>query len=204
MRLGIFGGSFDPVHLGHLLLAENCREQARLDQVWFMPAATPPHKPHAQLADGQQRVEMLKLAIGGHESFAVSTLELDRGGVSYTVDTLEQIRAQHPVDELFLLMGADSLADFPTWRSPERILELALPIVVRRVGSPEPDIEPLAALANAERVTQIRASQVEMPAVGISSSEIRRRVAAGKSIRYWTPRGVEKMIEAAGLYRTPL
>ena len=146
MRLGIFGGSFDPVHFGHLLLAECCREERRLDQVWFVPAAVPPHKRPGAVASASQRVEMLRLAIGGHEAFHVSTLEVDRGGVSYTVDTLEAVRHEQPAAELFFLMGADSLADLPTWREPARICELASPIVVGRGGTPAPDYSVLAPL----------------------------------------------------------
>src|SRR5262245_62009417 len=120
-RLGIFGGSFDPVHNGHLLLAECCREQCRLDEVWFLPAAAPPHKLGHVLAPAKARIEMLELAISGHEAFRVSPLEIERGGVSYTVETLRAIALQEPQAALFLLMGADSLRDLPTWREPEEI-----------------------------------------------------------------------------------
>ncbi len=138
MLLGLFGGSFDPVHYGHLLLAECCREQLSLDQVWFMPAATPPHKQDAKLSEGAKRVDMLRLATGGEPAFVVSTMELERGGVSYTVDTLAAMHSQMPDSELFLLLGSDSLADLPTWRGPERICELAIPVAVRRAGGPRP------------------------------------------------------------------
>ena len=136
MRLGIYGGSFDPVHFGHLLLAECCREQCRLDQVWFVPAHLPPHKQTAALSTGEHRTTMLRLATGGHEAFVVSTLELDRGGVSYTVDTLAAVAAAHPGAELFLLLGSDSLVDLPGWHDPQRICELALPVAVRRGRRP--------------------------------------------------------------------
>src|SRR5262249_53628533 len=106
MRLGLFGGSFDPVHYGHLLLAECCRVQCRLDAVWFAPAAIPPHKQDQTLAPAVDRIEMLKLAIGGHEPFQVYTGEIDRGGLSYTVDTLKRLHAEDSSRELFLLMGA--------------------------------------------------------------------------------------------------
>ena len=200
MRLGILGGSFDPVHFGHLLLAEFCREQCRLDLVWFVPAAVSPHKQEQAVTSPEQRVDMLKLAIGGHEAFAVWTGELDRGGVSYTVDTLSRLREEQPESELFFLMGADSLADLPTWREPGRICELAAPVVVRRAGAPEPDFSPLANWVSAERLAAIRQCQVTMPLVEFSSREIRRRVAAGQSIRYQTPRAVEMYIRTHGLY----
>ena len=118
MRLGIFGGTFDPVHYGHLLLAELCREACRLDQVWFVPAATPPHKSPRAITPAGQRLEMLELAVGGNECFAVSRLEVDRGGVSYTVDTLAELKAADPQRELFFLLGGDSLKDLPHWREP--------------------------------------------------------------------------------------
>ena len=201
MRLGIFGGSFDPVHYGHLLLAETCREQCRLDRVWFLPAAVPPHKKSRELAAGKARVEMLELAIAGHELFAVSTLELDRGGVSYTVETLRALAAQQPGDELFFLMGADSLYEFTTWREPAEICRLATPVVVHRADSPPPDFSVLSGLVTQQRLEDIRSHQVEMPIIDLSSTDLRQRAAAGQSLRYRTPRAVEKYIETNGLYR---
>jgi nicotinate-nucleotide adenylyltransferase len=204
MRLGLFGGTFDPVHYGHLLLAECCREQLALDQVWFMPAAVPPHKRDAALTDGMKRVDMLRLATGGQAAFVVSTMELDRGGISYTVDTLQAIHGQMPRSELFLLIGSDSLADLPSWRQPERICELAMPVVVRRAGGPPADFSALASFVSADRLSTIRDLAVEMPLVEFSASDIRRRTAVGSSIRYRTPRAVEQYIAAERLYRTEL
>lgn len=201
MRLGILGGSFDPVHYGHLLLAECCREQCRLDAVWFVPAAVPPHKQDRKLSPDADRVEMLKLAIGGHEVFSIYTGEIDRGGVSYTVETLQHLHDEDASRELFLLMGADSLADLPTWREPARICELAIPAVVRRAGSPTPDDTVLAKLMSPERLAIARENRVEMPTIDLSATEIRRRVTMGKSIRYRTPRAVEKYIETHAIYR---
>jgi nicotinate-nucleotide adenylyltransferase len=202
MRLGIFGGTFDPVHDGHLLLAETCREACRLDEVWFVPAALPPHKQERRLSPAKDRIEMLRLAVAGFEAYLVSTIEIERGGVSYTVSTLEAVQALRPEATLFFPMGADSLADLPTWREPRRICELSIPVIVRRAGSPEPDLAALAALVTPERLEEIRAWQVQMPVIELSSTDIRRRVAAGHSIRFRTPRAVEKYIETHGLYRT--
>ncbi|HTQ40122.1 MAG TPA: nicotinate-nucleotide adenylyltransferase [Pirellulales bacterium] len=202
MRLGLFGGSFDPVHYGHLLLAECCREQCRLNAVWFVPAAIPPHKQNHTLTAATERIEMLKLGIGGHEAFNVYTGEIDRGGVSYTVDTLQQLHDEQPERELFFLMGADSLADLPNWRQPERICTLAVPVVVRRAGSPEPDDSVLSRLMSPARLEIARQHRVEMPTIDLSGSDLRRRMAAGLSIRYRTPRAVEKYIETRRLYRT--
>jgi nicotinate-nucleotide adenylyltransferase len=201
MRLGLLGGSFDPVHFGHLLLAEHCREQCALDQVLFVPAAVSPHKLNHVPTAGEHRLEMLKLAIAGYEPFAVSNVELKRGGVSYTVDTLEELQREDPTRELFLLMGADSLADLPNWREPARICELATPVVVARAGSAAPDFSCLTGIVSAARLDEIRRRQVVMPIIELSSREIRRRVAEGRSIRFQTPRAVEKYIETHGLYR---
>jgi len=203
MRLGIFGGSFDPVHYGHLLLAEASREQAQLDAVWFMPAATAPHKQGQTPATPEQRTEMLRLAIGGQSAFDVCDIELKRGGVSYTVDTLRELKSQDNSRDLFLLLGGDSLVDLPTWRAPAEICELALPVVVGRPGAAEPDFGQLARFATPERIEAMRQHQVQMPLVGLSSQEIRRRVADGRSIRYMTPRAVEEYIKTTGLYREP-
>ena len=198
MRIGIFGGSFDPIHNGHLLLAESCREQASLDQVWFVPAAVSPHKQGEEPTDATDRIEMARLAVGGHEAFFVSEIETRRGGVSYTVDTLEAIKAERSNDELFFLMGADSLADLPKWRSPERICELAKILVVTRPDAPLPDLSVLTPFVKDSTKAGIVA---KMPLVDYSSTEIRRRCQAGESIRYRVPRSVEKYIEAKRLYR---
>jgi nicotinate-nucleotide adenylyltransferase len=201
MRVGVFGGTFDPVHYGHLLLAETCREQCQLDHVLFLPAAIPPHKQTWHLTPAERRLEMLRLAIAGHAAFAICELEIQRGGVTYTVDTLLALGAQQPQDELFFLMGADSLRDLPTWRQAARICQLAVPVVVRRRDTPEPDFGRLADLVSDVRLQEIRRHQVQMPLVEFSSTAIRQAVAGGRSIRYQTPRAVEKYIEIQGLYR---
>lgn len=206
MRLGILGGTFDPVHYGHLLLAESCREQLALDEVWFLPAAVPPHKQQVALTPGINRIEMLHLAIGGHDAFRVCSYEVERGGVNYTVDTLAHLAAEDPARELFFLMGADSLRDLPGWREPRRICELAMPAVVTRslpgVADHDEglDLATLNGLVSPQRLEAIRRHQVRMPRIDLSSSDIRSRVAAGRSIRYQTPRAVEKYIEAQRLY----
>lgn len=207
MRLGIFGGTFDPVHYGHLLLAECCREQLGLNELWFVPAAVPPHKQGRDLTPGSQRAEMLELAIAGHAALRVCRHEIDKGGLSYTVDTLAHLHREHPDAELFFLLGADSLRDLPGWREPVRLCELATPVVVGRVGhggveaAGTRDFGPLAEMLSAERITQIRRHQVEMPLVELSSSDIRQRVATGRSIRFRTPRAVEQYIAGQQLYR---
>jgi nicotinate-nucleotide adenylyltransferase len=199
-RLGLYGGSFDPVHYGHLLLAECCRETLRLDAVWFVPTAISPFKRTHAATEAKHRVEMLKLALAGNEAMNVSTVEIDRGGVSYTVETLTTIHEQQPDAELFFLMGGDSLHDLPTWREPRRICELAIPAVVSRPGFPPVDFDVLREVVSPERLEVIRQSQVFMPLIELSSTDLRRRAAEGKSLRYRTPRAVEKYIETHRLY----
>jgi nicotinate-nucleotide adenylyltransferase len=201
MRIGIFGGSFDPMHFGHLLLAECCREQGQLDAVRFVPAAVPPHKQQRDLTAAQSRIEMLELAIGGHSAFSVSRYETDRGGVNYTVDTLAHFCDEDPAGEFFLLLGADMFRDLPHWRQPERICALALPMAVRRSGEPPLDFQGLSGIASPQQIEAMRRHEVVMPEIGISASDLRRRVAAGQGIRYRTPRAVEKYIETHGLYK---
>lgn len=199
-RIGIFGGSFDPVHFGHLLLAESAREQCNLDEVWLIPAAVPPHKQSRILAPDRARVEMLRLAVAGDDRMVVSTIETDRGGVSYTVDTLSHVHDAAPGAELFLLIGADTLHDLPNWREPERICRLAVPAVVRRAGSPEPDYSVLSGLVDSNRLAVFQDHQFEMPLIDFHSTVIRQRVRNGRSIRFLTPRAVEKYIETHQLY----
>ena len=200
MRIGVFGGSFDPVHLGHLRLADCCWRQAGLDRVEFVPAAEQPHKPRGPVASEADRVAMLRLATTSQSEFGVSTLEIDRGGVSYTVDTLRQIGSQHAGAELFFLMGADSLADLPNWREPTEICRLATPLVVRRADSPEPDFEGLRSFVSAARLEEIRAALVEMPATPISSSQIRQLIAEGGDWQSLVPASVVDYITARRLY----
>jgi nicotinate-nucleotide adenylyltransferase len=201
MRIGLFGGSFDPVHRGHLLLAECCWRQARLDRVEFVPTAQQPLKPRGPVANEADRVAMLRRAIANRPEFALSLIEIERGGVSYTVETLRQLRNERPDAELFFLMGADSLADFPTWREPAAICELATPVVVRRAGTPPPDFDSLAAFVAAERLALIRTHEVEMPATPISSSNIRRLIAERGAWQSLVPENVVAYIEERGLYR---
>jgi nicotinate-nucleotide adenylyltransferase len=206
MRIGVFGGSFNPVHIGHLIMAECCREQAGLDRVLFVPAALPPHKQDRTLAAPEHRLEMLKLATAGHDAFAVSTVEIDRGGVSYTVDTLAALAAAHPGVEFALLLGPDAVAEFSTWREPRRIADVATLVAAERESLDDVAAVAgrggLADLLGHERVAQLIANRVRLPAVGIRASDLRAAVAAGRSIRYRTPRAVETYISTHALYRS--
>jgi nicotinate-nucleotide adenylyltransferase len=201
MRLGILGGTFDPVHFGHLLLAECAREQLRLDAVWFLPAAVAPHKKEREITPAPLRVEMLELATTGNEAFSVCRYEADRGGVNFTVETLAHFRQEDPGREIFFLMGSDMFHDLPHWHNPAEICRLALPVHVHYPGMDEKDFSWLTPLASPERMEAIRASQVEMPRIDIHASAIRRRVAAGLSIRYYLPRAVEEFVISHRLYR---
>jgi nicotinate-nucleotide adenylyltransferase len=203
MRIGVFGGSFDPVHWGHLRLAESCWRQAKLDRVDFVAARQQPHKPQGPVASPADRVAMLELAIAGRPEFAVSTVELDREGVSYTADTLRELHKRAPNDQLYFLMGADSLTDFPNWREPAAICELATLLVVHRPGSAEPDFAALRPFVSAERLEEIRAAQVEMPLTPISSSQIRQLIAANGEWRSFVPEAIADYIVQRRLYGSP-
>lgn len=200
MRIGVFGGSFDPIHFGHLILAENCREQAQLDQVLFIPCAMSPHKRDGAYGTDRQRVEILDLAIGGHRDFIRNDMEIKRGGVSYTIDTLRELESTQSGNEWFFLMGADSLESFSSWREPDEILKLAKPIIVGRPGSDPVDLGVLENLSSAAYVESIRELSVESPLIDISSTDIRQRVADNKSIRFLVPRSIEQYIVTQKMY----
>jgi nicotinate-nucleotide adenylyltransferase len=200
MRIGIFGGTFDPVHLGHLIVAEQCREQARLDEVLFIPAARPPHKQERELTPFGQRVEMLSLAIAGQPAFRIDELEKDRPGPSYTVDTLEQIKARRTDADLCLVLGADTLHDLPHWHEPARVALLAELLVVPRsdwVMLSEAELRKSLSLA---ADVPLRMQMIHLPTVGLASRDLRRRAAEGRSLRYLVPRASEAYIQDKHLY----
>ena len=190
-RLGVFGGTFDPPHLGHLLLAECARETLALDAVVFVPARVPPHRAPKRPSPADVRVRLLRAALHG-TGFAVSTLELQRPGPSYTVDTLDEMKTKHEGLALWLLLGADSLLDLPSWRDPAGILARARLAVAERPG--------FAARRIPARVGRSVDWLPNVP-VDISSRDLRRRVAAGRSIRYLVPDRVARLVERLGLYR---
>ncbi len=200
MRLGVFGGTFDPIHLGHLILAEQCREQGRLDQLLFIPAPRPPHKQDAELTSYAQRVEMLALAISGQPAFRVDELEKDRPGPSYTVDTLAQLKSRQPEAELFLVIGSDTLHDLPLWHQPARILELAGLLVVPRPGWAVPSCEEVKKRLMLGDSFPLRYEVCSIPQIDIASRDLRRRLAEGRSVRYLLPRAVEAYIQDKKLY----
>ena len=198
MKLGIFGGTFDPVHLGHLILAERCRDECGLDEVWFVPAPSPPHKDDEGITPAQQRADMLEFAVSGCPDLAVSRIEFERTGPSYTVDTLQQLTDEGADRELFLLIGADSLRDLGSWREPERIATLATIVAVNRGRDPLPNADEMTA-ALGEHIAS-RVQHVNIPPIDISATEIRQRARDGRTIRFMTTRAVEAYIRETRLY----
>lgn len=192
MKIGVFGGTFNPPHVGHLIAAECTREIIGLDKVLFVPSATPPHKRNMDIVEAHYRVEMLRRALLGNRRFEVSEVEIERGGVSFTVDTLEELAKRNPGDQLFLIVGGDLMAEFHTWKDPENILRLAEIVVMTRPGAQ--DVH-----ANAP-MFKGRVRQCPVPLVDLSSTAIRRRVAGGKSIKYLVPTSVELYIIQQDLY----
>lgn len=195
-RLGLLGGTFDPVHIGHLVMASYAIDALKLDAVWFMPAQTPPHKDH-DIAHATHRSEMCRLAVDLDNRFAFSDLDLQGTEPSYTSELLERVHRKVPNTELVFLIGTDSLATFPTWHRPERILALASLGVAERPGSilAESVLDALPGLRE-------RVHEYDSPLIELSSTEIRNRRRVGKSITYLVPEAVEDYIVEHGLYRT--
>ena len=201
MRLGIFGGTFDPVHFGHLALAEECLAVAGLDEVWLVPAASPPHKGGKKLSRFDQRKEMLELAIAGNEKFKVEPMEADRPGPSFTIDTLEEIHKRKPNDELFLIIGGDSALEFSTWKDPAKIASLATIIVRIRPGVIMPTEQEFISQLGKELGVLTKVIFVSGPPyLDVSSSLLKECVSNNKSIRYLLPRAVEVYIQQKKLY----
>lgn len=197
--VAILGGTFDPIHHGHLLIAEEARETLGLERVVFVPAASPPHKPGRPVTDARHRLAMTRLAVEGNPAFAVSDVEVARGGASYTVETLESFAAQGTA-EPWLLLSAEALAGFPTWRQPERIVELARLAVVPRAGYETLDE---AWVRRHLPGREARFRFLAGPLLPISGSVIRRRAAAGRSVRYLVPDAVADYIARHRLYAQP-
>lgn len=200
MRIGVFGGSFDPIHLGHLIAAEEARLQLGLGRVVFLTAGVPYLKTGRKVAPARQRLQMVRLAIAGNPSFEASAMEIDRPGPTYTVDTMEEMRLRFDKGEdLFFIVGWDGVSSFPAWQRPQRILELCRVAGVPRPGLERPD---MAELEKALPGASERIVLLDKPVIGISSTEVRSRVDHGTSIRYLVPGAVERYIARQGLYRT--
>ena len=199
MKIGILGGSFNPVHLGHLILAEQIREAAGLGKVLFIPASCPPHKPGAELAAAEHRIEMVRLAIEGNPFFEASDVELRRGGVSYTIDTILALRREHPGDDFHFIIGADSVPELPTWCRTCELVDLCTFLIGSRPGH---DIawNLLTQALPARTIELLRKNVISTIPIGISSSAIRLRIRENRSIRYLVPREVEEYIGRNKLY----
>lgn len=197
-RVGILGGTFDPPHIGHLWLATLAADEMGLTRVLLVPAANPPHKRGRSISHAADRVLMTRLAIANDPRLDVSLVELEREGPSYTVDTLVELQRRQPDAILVLIMAADSLGQIDSWREPDRILELASWAVGPRSGTPMPS---RATLARRFGKAAARIHVLGGPALDVSATEIRRRVAAGRAIRYLVPRAVEDLILERGLYQ---
>ncbi len=196
-RAGLLGGTFDPVHIGHLILAETAREQLALDRVYFVPAADPPHKRGAVVARAQDRLAMLHLAVDDNPHFSISHIDLERAGPHYTVDMVQLLQQQLGAGvELWFLMGLDSLIDLPTWHEPDRLRRLVHLAAATRPGY-EVDWAPLEVVMPglSREVTLL-----PMPGVSIASHLLRRRIAEGRSVRYQVPDAVRQYIARQGLY----
>ena len=198
-RLGIMGGTFDPIHIGHLACAEQAREAFGLDAVIFVPAGQPVYKKNQQVSDSRDRLEMCRLAVKSNPAFDVSALEVERAGDTYTVDTLRELRAHYPENvELFFITGADAVVNIVRWHESAQVAALVRFIAVTRPG--------FALTKERKRVLAAHdaftVDYLEVTALAISSSDLRRRVASGRSIRYLTMACVSDYIEKRGLYRT--
>ena len=201
MRLGIFGGTFDPPHVGHLLAASDATEQLALDRLIFIPAATQPLKAERSTASGHHRLAMVRLTIGDDPRFGADPVELDREGLSYSVDTLGDFARRFPLAERFFLVGADVLATFAQWREPRRVLELAtLAVLTRRSETSDAPLPRREGDGLADDVAK-HAMVVATRRFDVSSTVIRERVRTGRSIRGFVTDGVAEYISSHGLYR---
>ncbi len=198
-RIGVFGGSFDPVHIGHLIIAQDAVEQLELDRLIFVPTAVSPHKQHCAPVEGRHRLEMLQLAIGSNFRFEVSDLELVRGGVSYTVDTIQHLQAEHPGAELFFIIGLDSLSDLHLWRNVDQLLACCSVVPFGR-GGEDPDEVAAACRLPEPWKTRLLSRLIRIHEIEVSASEIRMRIAEGLSIQTLVPAEVEMYIAEHHLY----
>ncbi|MCD6553959.1 MAG: nicotinate-nucleotide adenylyltransferase [Anaerolineae bacterium] len=198
-RIGVLGGTFDPIHIAHLAIAEEARTQLGLDKVVFVPAGLPPHKMDVHVSPAEHRLAMVELAIAGNPHFEVSRVDIDRFGPCYTVDTIALLRKEWGPDvEIYFIMGSDSLADILTWHKPDRLIRLCRIVAVGRPGYRVDMDELERCLPGASQ----RILFINSPQLDVSSSEIQRRVRAGESIKYQVPEAVERYIYEHGLYRS--
>jgi len=200
MNIGVLGGTFDPIHTGHLVVAQDAEAQLNLAEILFVPAGIPWLRADSPISAAEHRVEMVRLAIDGRPSFKLSAVEIERGGPSYTVDTIAELKGRFGAeDELFFILGWDCLAEIPRWREPSRLIELCRLVAVPRVGSAAPDLDSLEADIPG---LKDRVILLDKPRVDIRASGIRDLVARGLSISQLVPEPVERYIREQGLYTT--
>ncbi len=200
-RIGLYGGSFNPVHIAHLVLAEEACTQLELDRVIFIPAKFPPHKKPTHLAGARDRVRMARLAVSGNPRFTVSEVELRRGGRSYTIDTVAAMRRRFGARvELFFLVGADSVVELPTWFKIRQLVRQCLFVPLSRPGVRLPKAQMLAPAIGLKEARDILSRLIRMPRLEISSSDIRQRIVEGRSIRYLVPDAVAAYLVRKKLY----
>jgi nicotinate-nucleotide adenylyltransferase len=199
MRVGIFGGTFDPPHVGHLILAEECRTQLKLDRLLWVVTNQPPHKLDQTLSPVEKRVEMVQLSIAGNPHFKLSRVDIDRPGPHYAVDTVRLLQEQLPEAELFYLMGGDSLHDLPTWHAPQEFVERCAGVGVMRRHDDQVDLHSLEQVLPG--LTK-KVAEVEAPILEISSHQIRQRIINGDGYRYYLKQEVYEKICEWGLYRS--
>lgn len=196
--IGIFGGTFDPPHLGHLILADEALDRLQLERVLWMVTGHPPHKPHRPIASIEQRLEMVRRTIGDNPRFELSRLEADRPGPHYAADTLDLLTSEHPTERWGYIMGKDSLRDLPQWHAPKELVRLSSAIVV--LNRPEVEVD-LERLEQSIPGLEAKLRYLDIPLIEISSSDIRRRVREGHPFRFLVPAGVAEFIRQSGLYR---
>ena len=198
MEIGVLGGTFDPIHMGHLRVAEEVTARLNLNETIFMPAGQPWLKADSHISSAEHRVEMLRLALAGKPHFKLSTMEIDRPGPTYTVDTMAELKRRlGPAVELFFILGWDNLSQLPQWREPSRLIELCRVVAVPRVDFPAPDLDALdAAIPGLSK----RVILLQEPRIDINASIIRQRVARGLSIHHLVPEPVERYIKEHRLY----
>jgi len=200
MNIGVLGGTFDPIHMGHLIIAEEIRGHLDLTEVLFVPAGEPWLKTNNSISPAEHRVQMVRLAIADEASFKLSTMEIERAGPSYTIDTIAQFKSQIGAgDKLFFILGWDNLMQLPQWREPSRLVQMCRLVAVPRVGYLPPDLNTLEVAVPGLSQSAI---MLNTPQIEISSSEIRSRVARGLSIHHLVPEPVERYIRQHGLYVT--
>ena len=197
MNIGIFGGTFDPPHIGHLVIADQAFTQLGLDEVWFLPVGQPPHKRGNHISDAEHRVAMVTHAIHGHPGFKLSRVDVDRPAPHYSVTALELLEAEHPQHDWCFIMGADSLEDLPHWHKPRRLIELATLAVAGRPGA-RPEIREIETDVPG---VSARVRWVTAPLVDLSSTDLRQMAREGKSLKYLVPDAVIAYADAHGLYR---